>query len=100
MGTYYPEDPYFDSSECPLFWQHNKIRVVPVNFSTEEYYDNIKIAAMSGMAFNIIGVVVIFISLLTKDDFKAELKAMRLKEKLFVRDLVVSISDLLRQNIR
>ena len=60
MGTYYPvrDDPYFDSSECPLFWRHHKIRVVPVNFTNEEYHDNIKIAAMSGMVINIIGVII------------------------------------------
>ena len=79
MGTYYPvrDDPYFDSSECPLFWRHHKIRVVPVNFTNEKYYDNIKIAAMSGMGLNVIGVIISS-----------------------VRDLFVSISDLLGQNIR
>ena len=93
MGTYYPvkDDPYFDSSECPLFWRHHKIRVVPVNFTNEEYYNNIKIAAMSGMGFNIIGViissVVLVISLLNnKNGFKEDLKALYLKEKLSVRD--------------
>ena len=92
MGTYYPvkDDPYFDSSECPLFWQQNKIRVVPVNFTTEEYYDKIKIAAMSGMSFNLLGViissVVLVISLLNKNGFKEDLKALYLKEKLSVRD--------------
>ena len=95
MGTYYPakDDPYFDASQCPSFWQHHKIRVVPVEFSNEEYYDNIKIAAMTGMGFNIIGViissVVLIITLLNKNGFKADLKAMLLKEKLSARDSFV-----------
>ena len=56
MGTYYPvkDDPYFDSSECPLFWRHHKIPVVPVNLTNEDY----KIVAMTGMSFNIIAVFI------------------------------------------
>ena len=90
MGTYYPEkdDHCFNSTECPLFWQYHKIPLVPVNFTNEEYYDNVKIAAMSGMAINIIGVVisscVLINSLLKKDYFVEELRSMNLIEKLLV----------------
>ena len=90
MGTYYPvkDDYYFDSSECPLFWQYHKIKVVPVNFTNEDYIDKIKIAAMTGMGFNIIGVtissVILVISLLNKKYFKEDVKKMLLTEKLLV----------------
>ena len=90
MGTYYPEkdDHCFNSTECPLFWQYHKIRVDPVNFSNEEYYENIKIAAMTGMGFNIIGVIISSIvlikSLLKKNYFIEELKGMFLIQKLLV----------------
>ena len=95
MGTYYPvkDDHYFDSSECPLFWQYHKINIVPVNFTNEEYIDKIRIAAMTGMGFNIIGViissVILIISLLNKKYFKEDVKKMMLNEKLLVMDLFV-----------
>ena len=70
MGTYYPvkDDPYFDSSECPLFWRHHKIPVVPVNLTNEDY----KIVAMTGISFNIIAVFISTIFLingLRKNDY-------------------------------
>ena len=75
MGTYYPaeDDHCFNSTKCPLFWQHHKISVVPVNFSNEDYIDRIRIAAMTGMSFNILAVFVSAIFLINglrkNDDF-------------------------------
>ena len=78
MGTYYPvkDDPYFDSSECPLFWRHHKIPVVPVNLTNEDYI----IVAMTGISFNIIAVFISTIFLINglrkNDDFVDGLEEM------------------------
>ena len=75
MGTYYPaeDDHCFNSTKCPLFWQYHKISVVPVNFSNEDYIDRIRIAAMTGMSFNILAVFISAIFLINglrkNDDF-------------------------------
>ena len=60
MGTYYPaeDDHCFNSTKCPLFWQYHKVPVIPVNFSNEDYIDKIRIAAMTGMSFNILAVII------------------------------------------
>ena len=82
MGTYYPvrDDPYFDSSECPLFWRHHKIPVIPVNFTNEDYIDKIRIAAMTGMSFNILAVIISAIFLINNlrknDNFVDEMEEM------------------------
>ena len=82
MGTYYPaeDDHCFNSTKCPLFWQHHKISVVPVNFSNEEYIDRIRIAAMIGMSFNILAVIIsaIFLAndLRKNDKFVNEVESM------------------------
>ena len=82
MGTYYPvrDDPYFDSSECPLFWRHHKIPVIPVNFTNEDYIDKIRIAAMTGMSFNILAVIISSIFLINdlrkNDNFVNEAEEM------------------------
>ena len=92
MGTYYPEkdDHCFNATECPLFWQHHKISIVPVNFTNEEYIHKIKIAAMTGMSFNILGVIVASLVLInglySKIDFLDKLKEMMLTEKISVKD--------------
>ena len=82
MGTYYPvrDDPYFDSSECPLFWRHHKIPVIPVNFTNEDYIDKIRIAAMTGMSFNILAVIISALFLINNlrknDNFVDEMEEM------------------------
>ena len=82
MGTYYPaeDDHCFNSTKCPLFWQHHKISVVPVNFSNEDYIDRIRIAAMIGMSFNILAVIIsaIFLAngLRKNDKFVNEVESM------------------------
>ena len=60
MGTYYPaeDDHCFNSTKCPLFWQYHKVPVIPVNFTHEDYIDKIRIAAMIGMSFNILAVII------------------------------------------
>ena len=94
MGTYYPakDDHCFNATECPLFWQHHKIPVVPVNFATEDYIHKIRIAAMTGMSFNIIAVIIGSIILLNglrkNDDFVDGVESMdKLLDKLSVWDL-------------
>ena len=100
MGTYYPakDDHCFNATECPLFWQHHKISVVPVNFATEDYIHKIRIAAMTGMSFNIIAVIIGSIILLNglrkNDSFVDGVESMEIfngkfngKDKLSVGDL-------------
>ena len=92
MGTYYPkkDDHCFNATECPLFWQHHKISIAPVYFTNEDYYHGVKIAAMTGMSFNILGVLVAALFLINglygNQDFVDDLMQMMLKEKLSVRD--------------
>ena len=92
MGTYYPkkDDHCFNATECPLFWQHHKISIAPVYFTNEDYYHGVKIAAMTGMSFNILGVLVAALFLINglygNQDFVDDLMQMMLKEKLSVMD--------------
>ena len=92
MGTYYPkkDDHCFNATDCPLFWQYHKISIVPVNFTNEDYYHGVKIAAMTGMSFNILGVLIASLFLInglfSKPKFVNDLKEMMLKEKLFGMD--------------
>ena len=70
MGTYYPEDdaPFDPETECPPYWRNldNRININPVNFTSEEYMDNIQVSAYIGMAINIIVVAIWFISFKNK----------------------------------
>ena len=64
MGIFYPDsnetfDPFHD---CPSFWRDKKIKINPMNFTSEEYMNNIQIAAYVGLAFNVAVVVAYFIS--------------------------------------
>ena len=93
MGTYYPakDDHCFNATECPLFWQHHKIPVVPVNFTNEDYIDKVKIAAGTGMTFNILAVFIAFIyfiiGLRKNDKFVEGVESMeKLLDKILVRD--------------
>ena len=82
MGTYYPaeDDHCFNSTKCPLFWQHHKVPVIPVSFTNEEYIDKIRIAAMTGMSFNILAVIISAIFLINglrkNDDFVEGVESM------------------------
>ena len=54
MGIFYPDsndtfDPFHD---CPSFWHDKKIKINPMNFTSEEYMSNIQTAAYIGMALN------------------------------------------------
>ena len=82
MGTYYPaeDDHCFNSTKCPIFWQHHKVPVIPVNFTNEDYIDKIRIAAMTGMSFNILAVIISSIFLINdlrkNDNFVNEAEEM------------------------
>ena len=82
MGTYYPaeDDHCFNSTKCPLFWQYHKVPVIPVNFTNEDYIDKIRIAAMTGMSFNILAVIITTILLINdlrkNDSFVKEVEEM------------------------
>ena len=59
MGTYYPSrDHYFNAIECPTFWQHHKIQIVPVNLTAETYFQETKFSVIRWMIFNIIVVFI------------------------------------------
>ena len=101
MGSYYPaeDDHCFNSTNCPLFWQHHKIAVVPVNFSNEDYIDRIRIAAMIGMSFNILAVIIsaIFLAngLRKNDKFVNDMESMdKSKNKLSVDGNSVSLTKI------
>ena len=101
MGTYYPaeDDHCFNSTKCPLFWQHHKISVVPVNFSNEDYIDRIRIAAMIGMSFNILAVIISAIfhanGLRKNDKFVNDMESMdKSKNKLSVDGNSVSLTKI------
>ena len=64
MGIFYPDsNETFDSfHDCPSFWRDKKIKINPMNFTSEEYMNNIQISAYVGMALNVAVVVAYFIS--------------------------------------
>ena len=52
-------DPLVD---CSDFWLDKKIKINPMNFTSEEYMDNIQTSAYVGMGLNIAVVMIYLIS--------------------------------------
>ena len=72
MGTFYPNDTkstFNATTDCPPYWRNprNRITINPVNFTSEEYMDNIQVSAYIGMGINILVVCIWFVSF--KDKF-------------------------------
>ena len=64
MGIFYPDsnatfDPFHD---CPSFWRDKKIKINPMNVTSEEYMSNIQTAAYIGMALNAAVIVAYLVS--------------------------------------
>ena len=59
VGTFYPEsdEPFDLIANCSSFWHDKKLKIHPMNFTSEEYMDNIQIASYIGMSLNIIVVL-------------------------------------------
>ena len=67
IGTFYPDsdsitDPFDPLEDCPDFWIDKKIKINPMNFTSEEYMDNIQTSAYVGMGLNIVVVIIYLIS--------------------------------------
>ena len=79
IGTFYrdSDEPFDPINDCPFFWRDKKIKINPVNFTSEEYMDNIQITAFVGMGLNTAVIVAFFISFWSK--IKKESGCDRLK---------------------
>ena len=67
IGTFYPDsdsitNPFDPLVDCSNFWRDKKIKINPMNFTSEEYMDNIQTSAYVGMGLNVAVVIAYLIS--------------------------------------
>ena len=86
IGTFYPESdtPFDPLVDCSEFWRYRKIKIKPMNFTSEEYMDNIKRNAYIGMGLNIAVVTAYLLSFSCKIMKKS---GSRRKFKFFIKIL-------------
>ena len=86
IGTFYPESdtPFDPLVDCSEFWRYRKIKIKPMDFTSEEYMDNIKRNAYIGMGLNIAVVTAYMLSFSCKIMKKS---GSRRKFKFFIKIL-------------
>ena len=55
VGTFYPDSdsPFDPLVDCSNFWLDKKIKINPMNYTSEKYMDNIQTSAYVAMGLNV-----------------------------------------------